>query len=117
MILAEKLTLLRENRKIFQKDLADLLGLSVGTISNYEKGIHEPNMSTLSRIADFYGVSTDYLLGRTSNPLPNSKMPPEQYQKYENLFLDLARLSDNNLQIMQQFTKFLQKQELITSQK
>ncbi|MCM1044037.1 MAG: helix-turn-helix domain-containing protein [Candidatus Gastranaerophilales bacterium] len=117
MAFAETLTLLRENRGVLQKDLADLLGLSVGTISNYEKGIHEPNMSTLSRIADFYGVSTDYLLGQTSNPAPASKMSPEQYQKYENLFLDLTKLSDNNLQIIQQFTKFLHKQELSSAKK
>ena len=117
MILAEKLTLLRENREIYQKDLATYLGVSVGTISNYEKGIHEPNMDTLCKLADYYGVSVDYMLGRTSNPLPVAQLSMESPQKLENLFLDLTMLSGNNLQVIQQFTRFLHKQELLAQKK
>ena len=56
---------LRAEKGIYQKELADYLKVSIGTISNYEQGIHNPDFDTLCSIADFYEVSLDYLLGRT----------------------------------------------------
>lgn len=56
---------LRTERGIFQKELAAALHLSVGTVSNYEEGISSPDLETLCRIADYFQVSTDYLLGRS----------------------------------------------------
>lgn len=47
-----------------QKALADVLHVSVGTISNYEKGVHFPDVEKLMNLADFFGVTADYLLGR-----------------------------------------------------
>ncbi len=56
---------LRAEKGIYQKELADYLKVSIGTVSNYEQGIHNPDFNTLCSIADFYEVSLDYLLGRT----------------------------------------------------
>ncbi len=61
----EILASLREERGIYQKELAAILKVSVGTISNYENNIHFPDQEALIQLADFFGVSTDYLLGRT----------------------------------------------------
>lgn len=66
MTTGEILTELRHEKGIGQKELADYLRLSVGTISNYENNIHSPDLETLCRIADFFGVTTDYILGRTA---------------------------------------------------
>lgn len=41
------------------------LNVTVATISNYEKNVHTPDLNTLVKLADFYDVSTDYLLQRT----------------------------------------------------
>ena len=60
------LTELRKEKEIGQKELAVYLNVSVGTVSNYENDVHCPDLSTLCRLADFFGVTTDYLLGRTS---------------------------------------------------
>lgn len=60
------LTELRKEKEIGQKELAVYLNVSVGTVSNYENDVHSPDLSTLCRLADFFGVTTDYLLGRTS---------------------------------------------------
>lgn len=66
MTTGEILTELRREKGIGQKELADYLRLSVGTISNYENNVHSPDLGTLCRIADFFGVTTDYILGRTA---------------------------------------------------
>ncbi len=56
---------LRKERGVLQKELAAYLHMSVSAISNYEKGVHTPDLNTLVKLADFYNVSTDYLLQRT----------------------------------------------------
>ena len=62
----EILTSLREERGIYQKELAAILKVSVGTVSNYENNIHFPDQEALLQLADYFGVTVDYLLGRTS---------------------------------------------------
>lgn len=56
---------LRVERGICQKEIASYLNVSIGTVSNYEKGVHCPDLSTICKLADYYNVTTDYLLGRT----------------------------------------------------
>lgn len=60
----ELLAELRLDKRMIQKDLADKLHVSVGTISNYENGVHLPDVAKLINLADLFGVTTDYLLGR-----------------------------------------------------
>lgn len=50
-----------------QEQLARLLGVDRSTISSYESSMRQPSLDTLSRIADVFGVSTDYLLGRKND--------------------------------------------------
>ena len=59
------LTLLRKERGISQKQAAAELGISQTLLSHYEKGIRECGLDFVVRTADFYGVSCDYLLGRS----------------------------------------------------
>ncbi len=56
---------LRKERGILQKEVASCLNVTVATISNYENGVHTPDFETLVKLADFFDVSTDYLLQRT----------------------------------------------------
>lgn len=67
MSVGQNIKRLRKERGICQKELAAFLNLSVGTISNYEKGVHSPDLVTTGKIADFFGVTTDFLLGRTEH--------------------------------------------------
>lgn len=59
------ITLLRTERKLTQKQAAASLEISQALLSHYERGIRECGLDFLVRAADFYGVSCDYLLGRT----------------------------------------------------
>lgn len=65
MSFGSNLTALREERGLYQKELAQQLNTSVSTVSNYERDRHFPDQVTLCKIADLFGVSVDYLLGRT----------------------------------------------------
>lgn len=59
------LTFLRKEKKLSQKEAAAALGISQALLSHYEKGIRECGLDFVVRAADFYNVSSDYLLGRT----------------------------------------------------
>lgn len=59
------LTLLRKEKGISQKNAANELDVSQALLSHYEKGIRECGLEFVIRAADFYGVSCDYLLGRS----------------------------------------------------
>lgn len=67
-ILAIRLKELREERRIYQRELANVLGMSFRGYQNYETGQSEPKLATLVAIADYYQVSIDYLVGRTDAP-------------------------------------------------
>ena len=60
----ERLRRLRERRRISQRVLSELCGLSKNMISVYERGEVEPTASVLEVLADCFDVSVDYLLGR-----------------------------------------------------
>jgi len=64
-MLKERLKKLREEKSITQRELARLLQISPSTIAMYETEQRVPPVEILERIADFFNVSVDYLLGRT----------------------------------------------------
>jgi len=53
-----------------QQAFADVFGVVQSTVGNWEAGRREPNYETMMRLADFFHVSVDYLLGRTDDPSP-----------------------------------------------
>ena len=69
--LAKRLTLLRKEKGIPQKEAAAKLGLSQALLSHYEKGIRECGLDFVARACTFYGVSADYLLGLS--PMKNGE--------------------------------------------
>jgi transcriptional regulator with XRE-family HTH domain len=68
MSLGKQIKSLRERKKLSQRKLAELLNMAPSTLAMYEVDKREPDFGTLEKIADFFGVSTDYLLGRLSDP-------------------------------------------------
>lgn len=62
-----KLKELRLEKSLTQIELAKIFNTSNATINRYEKNVNEPNSETITKFADFFNVSTDYLLDRTYN--------------------------------------------------
>lgn len=60
---SKTLRILRESKKMTQEDLAKILGTSAGSIGNYEQGSRMPRNDTMKKIAEYFNVSVDYLLG------------------------------------------------------
>ena len=67
-IFSERLLQLRKSKGMSQTALAKEIGVSSRIYQEYEYGKSEPKMSNLVSIADFFGVSMDYLSGRTDKP-------------------------------------------------
>lgn len=66
MKLAERLRELRKERTLRQEHVAVALDISMSAYCNYEQGKREPTASVIIRMADYYDVTTDYLLGRSN---------------------------------------------------
>lgn len=66
--LSQRLQELKIERKVMQKDVAAAIGVPLRTYQRYEYGEVYPQLPTLIKIADFYGVSLDYLAGRSDIP-------------------------------------------------
>ncbi len=66
-----RLKYLRESELLTQKEIADILFITQRTYSYYETGTHDIPTQTLIKLADYYNVSVDYILGRTDNPKLN----------------------------------------------
>jgi len=69
-ILSQRLRACRKERKYTQRDVSIYCDITETAYQNYELGTHEPKISILMRIAEFYKVSLDYLVGLTDIPTP-----------------------------------------------
>ena len=92
----ERLRYLIDCEEIKLKDLAPKLCLSASTLSNYAQGIREPDYDTLRRIADYFGVSIDYLLGHETPAVDDERQLLTCYRSFtpsqKRFLLDQAAL-------------------------
>ena len=103
-----RIKILRNSLGLTQKQLGTHLGLGESTISQYENENRTPDYETLNHIADFFDVSTDYLLGRTNiqtlsrSPHDSNRitqllqdLPPEDIEKLEE-YAELLKFKREN---------------------
>lgn len=69
---AERIKELRKEKGITQVELAEAIGLSKGTVAMWEVGKREANFETLDKLADYFGKSVDYILGRSDDGSKNA---------------------------------------------
>jgi len=91
---AERLRELRTEQDMQQNQLAELVNLRPSAISKYETGATQPNIEMLCRLADVFGVSLDYLVGKSTvpNPYTADKVSPAEFD----LLLRFRGLSAEN---------------------
>mgnify|MGYP003765920885 CR=1 FL=1 len=65
MKIGDRIRALREERGIRQTDLAEAIGVALTTISGYELGTRTPRIDVLTKIAEYFGVTPNYLLANT----------------------------------------------------
>lgn len=102
MTFGQRLTDLREEKGIRQKELATLINVSPSTVSNYENNVHYPDVAILCQLADYFNVSTDYLLARTDyrhNPSTLTRKLSKTYTVAEflNTTLELSQKDISSL--------------------
>ena len=66
----EQLQKLRKSRNLTQEEISDIIGVKLSTYQKYERDVISPPYDTLIKIAKYYNVSTDYLLGLQEQPNP-----------------------------------------------
>ncbi|MBN8236862.1 helix-turn-helix transcriptional regulator [Halobacillus kuroshimensis] len=71
-MLHKRLIQMRKEKKLTQLELAQQLDISRSRLSQYELGTRQPDNDMLNKLADFFDVTVDYLLGRTNQPNPNN---------------------------------------------
>ena len=104
---------LREAKKLYQKDMARFLNVAVSTYSYWEKGTYEPDQEVLSKLADFFNVSVDYLLGREEKKPPeiqesNQLYVPEQFKDIMVAFHEGAdNLTQDDIDDVVRYIEFL----------
>ncbi len=99
---------LREEKGVSQQQLANALNISQGSVGNWESGIREPNFETVKKIADYFGVSTDYLLGREDNPTQSTDQQLEGIDFA--LYGEIKDLTEEEKQDILNFVKFTKSQ-------
>jgi transcriptional regulator with XRE-family HTH domain len=110
---------LREDSKLKQPYIAKLIGVSQQQYSKYERGDAEPSLYTLKLLADYYGVSTDYILGRTSRKegvVGTGEMITSQYSAGE-VISEVAMLTPERRKTVVDFILFLKSCELAKQKK
>lgn len=122
-MLGKRIAELRKSKGISQYEMAKRLGFSRGKLANYEQGSRQPDYETLQHIADFFDVTTDYLLGRTENPYPVNKDEEERtLDHYKNkiatefpdidlMFKDMESLTAEDMKEVYEYIKFKMSQK------
>ncbi len=91
MKIAEKIKTLRKEREIKQIELAKAMNLSVQTISGYETGYAQPPLDVAVKLADYFQITTDELIGRENYATGIVEVVGEQLTNDEKELLELYR--------------------------
>lgn len=93
--LNENIRLLRTNCGMSQVEFARRMGVTKQCVSNWENDNVLPSIEMLCRIADFFNVTTDYILGRNSHSVIDAQgLTEEQYAHIAQLVSDFSRLNE-----------------------
>lgn len=107
----ERLRKMRENRNLYQQEVADYLGITSATLSRFETGARQPDASMLVKMANYFNCSVDYLLGRVEDPNMSHDEYIEKIKKAHHLGGDmfspekLEKLSQERFEALLKFAR------------
>lgn len=98
--IGNNLATLRKANNLNQRDLADFLGITISAYGNYELDQRQPSIENLCKLADYFGVSVDYLIGHEKKSVmerPTSELVENFIREYSELFserrfIEMAKL-------------------------
>lgn len=103
-MIIERLKKLRKEGKLTQKDIATFLNISQPAYQQFESGKKKMNLETMEKLADFFNVSTDYLLGKTD--IPDLDLEIDIDNAIDNsVAYDGTPITDNDREIIKDFLK------------
>ncbi|EFX57911.1 helix-turn-helix domain-containing protein [Streptococcus sp. M334] len=103
-MIIERLKKLRKEGKLTQKDIAAFLNISQPAYQQFESGKKKMNLETMKKLADFFNVSTDYLLGKTD--FPDLDLEVDIDTAIDNsVAYDGTPITDNDREIIKDFLK------------
>ena len=103
-MIIERLKKLRKEGKLTQKDIATFLNISQPAYQQFESGKKKMNLETMEKLADFFNVSTDYLLGKTD--FPDLDLEVDIDNAIDNsVAYDGTPITDNYREIIKNFLK------------
>ena len=107
----KRLKELRKEKNLLQKDIASAVNHSITCISDWERGKREPSIDDLIRLADFFGVSIDYLVGREEED-GVVIVSGNELSKDESALIDKLRCLDPlNKELAYQYVDFLSERQ------
>lgn len=104
---------LREEKNLLQKDIASYLNITTSAYGYYEQGKREPDIHVVNSLADFYNVSSDYILGRTNI----KKAKPLLTSIHSSLITTIDSLSPESKQELEKYVQLLKLKDLIDKNK
>lgn len=107
----ERLKELRKQKGLFQKDIANKLGIDRTTYVKYETGVSEPDIKTLLSISEIFDVSLDYLLGKTEKKEKPAEGYGELSERDKQLIDLISALPDDKYQQFLDYAKYLLEQK------
>lgn len=116
-LFGKRLKSLRTSKKMSQKEFGKLFGLAESTIGMYERDERRPDFELLNKFANYFDVSTDYLLGRIDTPNPYSQekksADEEAFQKFLNdpnlqvFYKELPNSEEEEIEMLREFWEFI----------
>ena len=103
-MIIERLKKLRKEGKLTQKDIATFLNISQPAYQQFESGKKKMNLETMEKLADYFNVSTDYLLGKTDFPDPDLEVDIDNAID-NSVAYDGTPITDNDREIIKDFLK------------
>lgn len=98
-----RIKILRQLKDINQAELGKIVGVGKTTISNYETGYSVPDLDTLIKLAEYFSVTTDYLLGLTDDFISQNKDESQTF----------GHLSRNEKELLEIFSKVTNERDQI----